>query len=102
MFFQLPTLYVEMQTQQAAQEPSPKQPRMNMMIVNDDDKDQIRQWVLELREIVTPDKYPVKRERAREVVALLNQFRFEPTSIIADEIERLAIIWRRLEKGCRG
>jgi hypothetical protein len=60
-------------------------------------KAEIVEWLLELRRIVNPDEYPAKRDRARELVGRLETFKFEPTSIIATEFERLRRIWRRLE-----
>jgi len=56
-----------------------------------------------LREIVTPDDFntvspsQVKRDRARELVALLDQYKLHRFSAIVDEYGRVWWIWRRLE-----
>jgi hypothetical protein len=63
----------------------------------DRQKDEIRAWLLELREIVTPDKFAPNRERARELVALLDEHPTHPACIIAYEFGRLRRVWRRLE-----
>jgi hypothetical protein len=57
----------------------------------------IRAWLIELREIVTPDGFAAKRERARELVPFLDEHPTHPACIIADEFGRLRRIWRRLE-----
>ena len=63
----------------------------------DAQKDQIRSWLLELRELVNPTEFPNDRDRAHELVNRLDQFKYEPYSIIADEFERVRRLWRRLE-----
>jgi hypothetical protein len=63
----------------------------------DRQKDEIRAWLLELREIVSPDKFAPNRERAHELVALLDQHRVHPACLIAYEFGRLRRIWRRLD-----
>ena len=63
----------------------------------DRQKDEIRAWLLELREVVTPDGFAPNREQARELVRRLDRLKFEPTSIIDDEFRRLQRIWRWLE-----
>jgi len=64
----------------------------------EEQQDQIRSWLLELRRIVTPNEFPTHRDRARELVSLLDQHRVHPASLIAYEFGRLRKIWRRLEK----
>ena len=63
----------------------------------DQQKTKIREWLLELREILTPDKFAPNRERARELVSLLDQRPTHPTCLIAYEFGRVRHIWRRLE-----
>ena len=63
----------------------------------DREKSEIREWLLELREIVTPDGFAAKRDRARELVAVLDKHPTHPACLIADEFSRLPKIWRRLE-----
>jgi hypothetical protein len=56
-----------------------------------------------LREIVIPDDFntvspsQLKRDRARELVALLDQYKLPRFSAIVDEYDRVWRIWRRLE-----
>jgi hypothetical protein len=56
-----------------------------------------------LREIVIPDDFntvspsQLKRDRARELVALLDQYKLARFSAIVDEYDRVWWIWRRLE-----
>jgi hypothetical protein len=76
----------------------------------DQQKKQIGEWLLELREIVTPGDFNIaspsefspKRDRARELVALLDQCRVHPASLIAYEFDRVRWIWQRLEAKCGG
>jgi hypothetical protein len=63
----------------------------------DQQKTKIREWLLELREIVTPDKFAANRERARELVKYLDDCKLVPTSIVHDEFQRVRRIWRRLD-----
>jgi len=71
----------------------------------DQQKKLIGGWLLELREIVTPDDFNTaspsqfnpKRDRARELVALLDQYKLPRFSAIVDEYDRVRRIWRRLE-----
>jgi hypothetical protein len=63
----------------------------------DQEKAEIVGWLIELRQIVTPDGFAANRERARELVALLDQYKLVPTSIVHDEFQRVRRIWRRLE-----
>jgi DNA invertase Pin-like site-specific DNA recombinase len=62
----------------------------------EDQQNQIRNWLLELRGLLNPVGFSDNRDRAHELVRLLEQIRPEPTSIIATEIDRLRRIWRRL------
>jgi hypothetical protein len=64
----------------------------------DQEKAEIVGWLLELREIANPVDFPVHRERARELVSLLDERPTHPACLIADEFGRLRRIWRRLEK----
>jgi len=63
----------------------------------DQQKTKIREWLLELREIVTPDKFAANRARARELVKYLDDCKLVPTSIVHDEFQRVRRIWRRLD-----
>jgi len=63
----------------------------------DRQKDEIRAWLLELRQIVMPDKFAPNRERACELVKYLDDCKLVPTSIVHDEFQRVRRIWRRLE-----
>jgi len=72
---------------------------LNLMAIyyTDQQKTKIREWLLELREIVTPDKFAANRERARELVKYLDDCKLVPTSIVHDEFQRVRRIWRRLD-----
>ena len=63
---------------------------------SDKQKDEIREWLLELQAII-PDRFIAKRDRARELVALLDENPTHPACLIADEFGRLRRIWRRLD-----
>jgi hypothetical protein len=63
----------------------------------DRQKDEIRACLLELRQIVMPDKFAANRDRACELVAFLDERPTHPACLIADEFGRLRRIWRRLE-----
>jgi hypothetical protein len=63
----------------------------------DRQKDEIRAWLLELRQIVMPDKFAANRERARELVAFLDERPTHSACIIACEYQRVRKNWRRLE-----
>jgi hypothetical protein len=63
----------------------------------DREQAQIRAWLLELRRIVNPVDLPAHRERACELVSLLDQRPTHPACIISYEFCRLRKIWRRLE-----
>jgi len=75
------------------------------MYYTDEQKRQIGEWLLELREIVTPgdfntaspSEFSPKRDRARELVAQLDKRKVHSASLIAYEFDRLRRIWRRLE-----
>jgi hypothetical protein len=62
----------------------------------DQEKDKIREWLIELRVIVTPIDLPTHRDRARELVRQLDRISVEPTCVIALEFRRVRRIWRRL------
>ena len=64
---------------------------------SDQQKDEIREWLLELRRIVNPIYISVHRDRARELVAFLDERPTHPACLIAYEYARLRKIWRRLE-----
>ncbi|MGD0522495.1 MAG: hypothetical protein ABR866_17785 [Candidatus Korobacteraceae bacterium] len=63
---------------------------------SDKQKDEIREWLLELQAII-PDRFIAKRDRARELVALLDENPTHPACLISYEYQRLRKIWRRLE-----
>ena len=63
----------------------------------DEQKAQIGEWLIELREVVNPVDFPVHRHRARQLVALLDERPTHPACLIAYEYERLRRIWKRLE-----
>jgi hypothetical protein len=62
----------------------------------DREKAKIQGWLLELQAII-PDRFIAKRDRARELVALLDENPTHPACLIADEFGRLRRIWRRLD-----
>jgi hypothetical protein len=66
----------------------------------DREKAEIREWLLELREVVNPVDFPANRDRARELVSLLDQRPTHPSSLIAYEYARVRRIWRRLAEEC--
>jgi len=65
----------------------------------DRQKDKIRRWLLELREIVNPIELISHRDRATELVSRLDQCKFERHSTMDDEFHRVRRIWNRLETG---
>ena len=67
----------------------------------DRQKNEIRAWLLELRQIVMPDKFAANRERARDLVGYLDSCTLVPTSVVHDEFKRVRRIWRRLEAQAR-
>ena len=64
---------------------------------SDKQKDEIREWLLELQAII-PDRFIAKRDRARELVALLDQRPTHRCCTIDDEYQRVRKVWRRLER----
>ena len=62
----------------------------------DREKAKIQGWLLELQAII-PDRFIAKRDRARELVALLDENPTHPACLISYEYQRLRKIWRRLE-----
>jgi hypothetical protein len=63
----------------------------------DGEKAEIQGWLLELREIVTPNEFPTHRQRACKLVALLDQRPTHPACVISYEYKRVRKIWRRLD-----
>jgi len=71
----------------------------------DGQKKQLGEWLIELREIVTPGDYNTAspseflptRDRARKLASLLDKYRTDPDSMFADEYDRVRRIWQRLE-----
>jgi len=71
----------------------------------DEQKKEMAEWLLELREIVTPDdcntasssEFRPNRNRARELVRLLDSQRADPHSDFDYEYDRVRWIWGRLE-----
>ena len=78
---------------------------MMAIYYTDQQKKQIGGWLLELREIVTPNdlristpsEFRAKRDRAKRLVALLDQHKLPRHSDIANDYDRVRRIWRRLE-----
>jgi hypothetical protein len=67
----------------------------------DQQKDEIRAWLLELRRIVNPVDFPANRDRARELVSLLDQHPTHPACLISCEYQRVRKLWRRLDAQAR-
>jgi hypothetical protein len=63
----------------------------------DGQEDEMRGWLLELREIVNPNDFMPHRDRASELVGRLDQCNFERTSTMDDEFQRVRRIWDRME-----
>ena len=57
----------------------------------------IQSWVCELQDIV-PDRYPAKRNRAWQLVDLLEAHPTDPYCLIEYEFRRLKTVWRRLDR----
>jgi hypothetical protein len=74
--------------------------RLMMIYYSDKQKDEIREWLIELQAII-PDRFIAKRDRARELVKRLDQRPTHPACLIADEFSRLRRIWKRLEAQAR-
>ena len=60
-------------------------------------ENEIRGWLLELRDTLNPVDFVARRERASELVRRLNQCDFEATSTIDTEFQRVRRIWTRME-----
>jgi hypothetical protein len=71
--------------------------RLMMIYYTEEQQDRIRCWLIELRRIVNPVDFPAHRDRARELVALLDEHPTHPACLIGCEYKRVRKIWRRLE-----
>lgn len=75
--------------------------KMMAIYYTDEQKNQIRGWLMELRSIVTPANFSAHRDRARELVGRLDKHPTHPACLIASEFSRLRRIWQRIETEAR-